>query len=74
MGIRIIEGIDQSGVMYHEIVLGRDYYQRHSDIIEWCRHQFGLSTSRWSHSNIFGHTFITFYDKKDMNWFMLKWM
>lgn len=73
MGLRLLDGIDASGVLQYEVVLDRDYYHIQHDIIDWCREQYGFKQNTWEWSEIFGHTFITFYTEKDRNWFLLKW-
>lgn len=76
MGIRIQNGIDASGILQYEVILDRDYYHIHNEIIEWCKEQYGYGSgysNRWHWSELFGHTFITFYTEKDRNWFLLKW-
>jgi hypothetical protein len=74
MGIKITDGIDANGVMLYDIMLDRDYYHLHPELLEWCREQYGFNTGRWTWSSVFGHIFFTFYDEKDRNWFMLKWV
>ena len=62
----------------YEITLGRDYYGRSMEIVDWLRANIGdgvvigyirdgsQDSARWSYDQIFGHTFLRFASEADL--------
>lgn len=58
----------------YEVLLPRDeYYHRHHEILDWCNQHFGSNPVMWRWEEAFGNIYMTFYEEKDYNWFLLKW-
>lgn len=62
--------------------LGRDTYQHHREMIDWCLENIGWSaytekevcaSAPFSHSEGFGHLFLAFYNEYDAFRFKMQW-